>query len=475
MAVLDSSALQASLARPRLRTGSAIARIRASIFATDAVIIAAATLGAQLFRFSDLTASSDLFLGEVGVNYLTVTVGLAAVWLIALSMFRTRDARVLGVGDDEYRRVVLASISVFGVVAIVAYALQLEIARGYLAFALPAGIAALCLSRKIWRTWLAQQRSHGEYLSNVIVVGSPQETSGVVKQINATPKSGLRVVGTVSTPANAAETAKLLNASAVIIAGGLERDSLCARTLTWELEKHAIELIVPSPLSGIDQMRVQHRPAGSMPLMHVEMPKYSGLRRVAKRAFDIAAAALALVLLSPVFAIVAFLVKRHDGGPVFFKQERIGRNGVSFSIYKFRTMVTNAEALKAALLEHNEGAGPLFKMKHDPRITPLGAFLRRSSIDELPQLMNVLLGTMSLVGPRPGLPTEVADYERHTERRLLVSPGITGLSQVTGRSDLTWEQNVRFDLHYVENWSFGLDLAILGRTVKAVTRSSGAY
>ncbi|WP_053351339.1 sugar transferase [Leucobacter musarum] len=475
MAVLDSSALQASLERPRLQIGSGISRVRASILATDTVIIAAATLGAQLYRFSGLTIDSNLFIGQVGIDYLTVSVGLALVWSLALSLFRTRDARVLGVGDDEYRRVVLASVSVFGVIAILAYALQIEIARGYVAFALPAGVAALCISRKVWRTWLARQRSQGEYLSNVVVVGSPDEAAGVVSQINATPKSGLRVVGAVATPATAAQTAQLLNASAVIVAGGLERDSICARTLAWELEKHAIELIVPSPLAGIDQMRVQHRPAGSMPLMHVEMPRYSGVRRAAKRAFDIAAATLALIALSPVFAVVAYLVKRQDGGPVFFRQERVGRNGVSFSIFKFRTMVTNAEALKASLVEHNEGSGPLFKMKHDPRITPLGAFLRRSSIDELPQLMNVLLGTMSLVGPRPGLPNEVADYEQHTERRLLVSPGITGLSQVTGRSDLTWEQNVRFDLHYVENWSFGLDLAILGRTVKAVTRSSGAY
>lgn len=475
MAVLDSSALQASLERPRLRVGSGIARVRASIFVTDAVIIAAAVLGAQLFRFSELTVNSDVFIGQVGLDYLSITTGLALLWLGALSAFRTRDARVLGVGDDEYRRVALASVSVFGVIAIVAFALQLEIARGYLAFALPAGVIALCLSRKIWRTWLAHQRTQGEYLANVVVVGAPAEVDGVVAQINATPKSGLRVVGTVATPATAAQTAQLLNATAVIVAGGLDRDSLCARTLAWELEKHAIELIVPSPLAGIDQMRVQHRPAGSMPLMHVEMPKYSGVRRVAKRAFDVVAAALALVALSPVFAVVAYLIKRQDGGAVFFRQERIGRNGVSFSIFKFRTMVTNAEALKASLVEHNEGSGPLFKMKHDPRITPLGAFLRKSSIDELPQLMNVLFGTMSLVGPRPGLPNEVADYEQHTERRLLVSPGITGLSQVTGRSDLTWEQNVRFDLHYVENWSFGLDLAILGRTVKAVTRSSGAY
>ena len=475
MAVLDSSALQASLTRPRLQIASGIARVRASIFATDATIIAAATLGAQLFRFADLSSGSDLFIGQVGIDYLTISVGLAVVWLAALSIFRTRDARVIGVGDDEYRRVALASVSVFGVVAIASYALQIEIARGYLAFALPAGVAALCLSRKVWRTWLAHQRANGEYLSNVVVVGDALDTAGVVAQIDATPQSGLRVVGTVAGAATAAQTAKLLNASAVIVTGGLERDSLCARTLAWELEKFGIELILPSPLAGIDQMRVQHRPAGSMPLLHVQMPKYSGVRRLAKRVLDIVAAALGLLLLSPVFAVVAYLVKRQDGGPAFFSQERIGRNGVPFTIYKFRTMVTDAERLKADLQASNEGSGPLFKMKHDPRITPLGAFLRRLSIDELPQLINVLLGSMSLVGPRPGLPNEVAVYEEHTERRLLVSPGITGLSQVTGRSDLSWEQNVRFDLHYVENWSLGLDLAILGRTVRAVTRSSGAY
>ncbi|GAA1799514.1 sugar transferase [Leucobacter iarius] len=475
MAVLDSSALQASLERPRARAGTELFRVRAMVTGTDAVIVTTAALAAQLFRFAGVGPESNLPLGRVDIDYLTVSIALAVIWMASLALFRTRDARVLGVGDDEYRRVVLASISVFGVIAILAFALQIEIARGYLAVALPAGVAALCLSRKIWRTWLARQRANGDYLTDVVVVGESAETEAIVAKLDATPRSGLRVVGTTSNPEAVVSTASELGASAVIVAGSLAGGAQSVRTLGWELEKEAVELIVPSPLEGIDRMRVQHRPAGSLPLMHVEMPEYSGVRRSVKRVFDVTASALALLLLSPVLLVVAVLIKRQDGGPVLFRQERIGRNGVPFSILKFRTMVIDAEARKAALMVHNEGAGPLFKMKDDPRITPLGGFLRRSSIDELPQLLNVLGGSMSLVGPRPGLPTEVADYEDHTERRLLVRPGITGLWQVTGRSDLSWNEGVRLDLHYVENWTFGLDIRILFRTVRAVFRSSGAY
>lgn len=475
MAVLDPQALQARLERPRVRTATALSRVRAMVIATDAVIVALAVLGAQLFRFADPSLGTGLLVGRVDIDYLTVSIALITAWMVSLSAFKTRDPRVLGVGDDEYRRVVLASVSTFGVIAILAFTAQVEIARGYLAIAFPAGVLALCLARKLWRTWLGRRRAEGAYLTDVVVVGTPGDSDAIAAKIRATPHSGLRVVGTTECPRSVVETASRLDASAVIVAGSLPGGPSSVRALGWELEKEAIELIVPSPLEGIDRMRVQHRPAGTLPLMHVEMPEYSGLRRSLKRVFDVLAASCALLLLGPLFLVVAVLIKRQDGGPVFFRQERIGRNGTPFSILKFRTMVVDAEARKAALMDLNEGAGPLFKMKHDPRITPLGAFLRRSSIDELPQLVNVLLGSMSLVGPRPGLPAEVADYENHTERRLLVRPGITGLWQVTGRSDLSWQEGVRLDLHYVENWTLGLDFRILARTVRAVTRSSGAY
>ncbi|MGO2139917.1 MAG: sugar transferase [Leucobacter sp.] len=475
MVALDSTALQASLARPRLQLGADLTRVRAAILLTDAIIITAATFGAQLFRFGGPSVAPSLAVGATGIDYLIVSSVISVLWLVGLGAFRTLDLRVLGVGDQEYKGVVLASGATFVAVALVSFALQLEVARGYLAIAFPLGLGALLLSRKLWRTWIGGRRAKGDFLTSVIVLGDADETHGLVAKINGTPRSGLKVVGASDSVERIGHTAKALHASAVILAGGVWGEPLNARAVSWELEKHGLELIVPSPLVGIDQMRVQHRPAGSLPLMHVEMPEYSGARRVAKRAFDWVASGLGLIVLSPLFAVLAALIKLEDGGTVFFRQERIGRNGTPFSILKFRTMVPNAEALKAELADQNEGGGPLFKMRNDPRVTRLGRLLRRSSLDELPQLWNVFTGSMSLVGPRPGLPSEVAKYEEHVERRLLVSPGITGLWQVAGRSDLSWEQGVQLDLDYVENWTIGLDFSILARTVRAVTKSSGAY
>jgi len=183
----------------------------------------------------------------------------------------------------------------------------------------------------------------------------------------------------------------------------------------------------------------------------------------------------ALILLFPLMALLGAMIWLHDGGPALFTQVRVGKDGRVFRIYKFRTMVVDAEARKEQLIASNDSDGVLFKLRNDPRVTAVGAYLRRWSIDELPQLLNVLLGDMSLVGPRPALPGEAAKYADHVRRRLVVKPGLTGLWQVNGRSDLTWEESVRLDLRYVENWSFALDLQILWKTISVLTRRSGAY
>jgi exopolysaccharide biosynthesis polyprenyl glycosylphosphotransferase len=207
----------------------------------------------------------------------------------------------------------------------------------------------------------------------------------------------------------------------------------------------------------------------------MDHPEFTGARRLIKTAFDRACAASALVLLSPLLLAVAAIIRCSDGGPALFRQVRVGRDGRSFTLYKFRTMVLDAEERKHQLAELNETGAVLFKIRKDPRVTKVGARLRRWSVDELPQLLNVLRGDMSLVGPRPALPEEAARYGDHVRRRLAVQPGLTGLWQVNGRSDLSWEESVRLDLRYVENWSFVLDLQILWKTWSAVTRGSGAY
>jgi exopolysaccharide biosynthesis polyprenyl glycosylphosphotransferase len=254
-----------------------------------------------------------------------------------------------------------------------------------------------------------------------------------------------------------------------------ELSGMALRELAWELEKTGTSLCVAPAILDIGGPRTTIRPAAGLPLVYMDHPEFNGIPRVLKACFDRAFAFTALFLLSPLMAAIAVMIKVHDRGPVLFSQVRVGVDGRPFQIYKFRTMVADAEALKARLVEQNETGGVLFKIRDDPRITTVGAWLRRWSLDELPQLLNVLRGDMSLVGPRPALPDEADRYHTHVRRRLAVRPGITGLWQVNGRSDLPWEEAVRLDLRYVENWTFMLDLQILWKTWSAIGTGTGAY
>jgi exopolysaccharide biosynthesis polyprenyl glycosylphosphotransferase len=259
------------------------------------------------------------------------------------------------------------------------------------------------------------------------------------------------------------------------VAGQPQQGSDFIRTLGWQLEGAATELVLAARLVDIAGPRIHFRPVEGLPLIHVEIPQYDGLKHALKRTFDVTLSGLALIALLPLFAILAILVKHDSAGPVIFRQERVGRNGKTFSMRKFRSMVVEAEVLLEGLRDQNDGAGVLFKMRNDPRVTRVGAVLRRFSLDELPQLWNVFIGDMSLVGPRPPLAREVASYEDHVHRRLFIKPGLTGMWQVNGRSDLSWDEGVRLDLYYVENWSLTGDLIIMWRTVKVLTKPTGAY
>jgi exopolysaccharide biosynthesis polyprenyl glycosylphosphotransferase len=247
------------------------------------------------------------------------------------------------------------------------------------------------------------------------------------------------------------------------------------RELAWELEKTGTDLCVAPALLDVAGPRTTIRPVAGLPLLHVDHPEFTGTKQVIKDAFDKLVGLSALALTAPVFLFVTLIIRLDDGGPAFFRQTRVGRDGRGFTVYKFRTMVMDAEQRKAELAASNDHDGVLFKMRKDPRITKVGTWLRRWSLDELPQLLNVVRGDMSLVGPRPALPDEAARYGDYVRRRLVVKPGLTGLWQVNGRSDLSWEESVRLDLRYVENWSLVLDLQILWKTLSAVWRGSGAY
>jgi exopolysaccharide biosynthesis polyprenyl glycosylphosphotransferase len=287
-----------------------------------------------------------------------------------------------------------------------------------------------------------------------------------------TEVAGVPVVGDLS---DTADVVRRCGAETVAVLPSPEMNGLQLRQLAWELEKTGTDLCVAPALLDVAGPRTTIRPTAGLTLLHVDHPQLSGPRQVLKDLFDRCAAALALVLLSPLLIAIAAAIKFSDSGPALFTQTRVGKDGRVFKIYKFRTMVVDAEKRLAELRQQNEHDGVLFKMRRDPRITAVGASLRKWSLDELPQLFNVLLGEMSLVGPRPALPDETARYADHVRRRLVVKPGLTGLWQVSGRSDLSWDESVRLDLRYVENWSLALDLQILWKTIAVMLRGSGAY
>jgi exopolysaccharide biosynthesis polyprenyl glycosylphosphotransferase len=465
-------------------------RILRAVFWTDLVVLVAAFVGAFLLRFPGDAATGHSAYWVASVIAAPVVVVL---WMVLLTAFRTRDARIIGVGDDEYRRLLLASLVTGAVMSVVAFSGDFPVPRGFVAIAFPAALVLLVLGRKVWRTVLVRSRSRGGDLAEVLLVGELDDVRYVGRRIELTPGAGYRVHGVV-TDCAPSEVPVDLGGRAVPVLGGIDevlavahRTGVTAvvftgtvsggherlRRLGWQLEADGIELVVSSPLVDVSASRVHHRPVDGLPLMHVDRPEYT--RRPGKRMLDVVGAAIGLVLLSPVLAVIGLAIRLDDRGPVLFSQQRVGRGGEHFPIRKFRTMCVDAEARMADLAAHNEGAGPLFKLQHDPRVTRVGAFLRKTSLDELPQLWNVLVGQMSLVGPRPALPREVAVYEDFADRRLLVTPGITGLWQISGRSDLDWADGVRLDLHYVENWSFVHDVVILGRTIPSVLRSRGAY
>jgi exopolysaccharide biosynthesis polyprenyl glycosylphosphotransferase len=463
---------------------------------TDFVVITWAVIGTQIAWFGTLDAQLNIseYRGGFALSYTLVSVILILVWATFLAIFATRDSRVIGTGNNEYKRVIDATIRLFGIVAIVSFLLQLDLARGYIVLAFPVGSFALLASRWIWRQWLTAQRFRGLYSSRVLLVGSRVSVTSVARDLNRVPQAGYVVVGacvpgdtigeyllhTIPVSTNLDQLQATMNAvgaDTVVVTSSDELPPERIRELSWSLEPGRQHLVLAPSLTDVGGPRIHMRPVAGLPLIHVETPRYEGLKRFSKRAFDIASSAALILALSPVLAAVAVGVRLSTPGAVLFRQDRVGLNGKHFRMLKFRSMVVDAEQRLDALqgADRIEGNTVMFKMKNDPRVTKIGGFLRRFSLDELPQLFNVLGGSMSLVGPRPPLDREVAVYEHHVHRRFLVKPGITGLWQVSGRSNLSWEDTVRLDLYYVENWSITGDLIILWRTARAVVARDGAY
>ncbi|MEU8039109.1 sugar transferase [Streptosporangium sp. NPDC049078] len=478
----------------RRRTPGWVRKHRATAVAADTVCAALAGALALFVRFGEVTAYV--------FPYVVLSAALPVVWVCVVALNRAYEPRLIGLGSEEFQRILQCGFMLTAALAVCAYLSKIEVARGYVVLALPLTTLLTLLARYALRRSLHRRRARGGCMRRVVAVGHRAAITELVGRFRreryhgmevvaaCIPRGGMRdgesvpvvsrggmgdvagvpVLGDLSEVAFAVGR---VSADTVAVLACPEMDGVALRRLAWRLEKTHTDLIVAPALMEVAGPRITIRPAAGLPLLHVDHPEISGLRQVLKNLFDRVGAGLLLTALLPLLAGVAVAVRASGPGPVFFRQTRVGRDGAEFTIYKFRTMRADAEHRKIAL--SSDGPGLLFKIRNDPRVTPLGARLRRHSLDELPQLINVVLGHMSLVGPRPPLPEEVARYGDDVRRRLLVKPGMTGLWQVSGRSDLSWEESVRLDLRYVESWSLMLDLQILWKTWSAVARGAGAY
>jgi len=367
------------------------------------------------------------------------------------------------------------------------YLIRADISRAYAFVALPLGLLLIGFSRFGWRQWLYRERKKGKFLSKIIVIGSPQTSQSLAERLNKESYAGYQVVCQVSLPVSDETNTEfeawlnrldkeieIFNASAIAIDPGDDAPYEVIRQLSWRLEGRNLDLLISPGALDVAGPRLSVRPAAGLPLLHLDEAVLSRSQRASKRALDIIGSLLAIVLFSPVMATSALAVRFTSRGPVIYKQVRVGRAGETFTMFKFRTMQVDSESQINELRKHHEINDPMFKLANDPRVTKVGSFLRKWSLDETPQLFNVLGGSMSLVGPRPHPLDDVDRYEAEAFRRLALKPGMTGLWQVQGRSDLTWEQALQLDLHYVEKWSLESDIFLLARTIRAVLNRSGA-
>ncbi|WP_217899204.1 sugar transferase [Blastococcus mobilis] len=458
-------------------------RYAAGLIAFEVLAAAGAGASVVLTRAGGVQLSSSLFWAAIG---------LVPAWPLVLLAVGAYSERVFGTGSDEYRRVGRAGFILLAFAGFISYAAALDLSRALVVVAVPALTLVTLVGRYAARSQLRRLRARGRCTRRVVVVGRGGAVLELAARVRREHYAGLDVVALCVTPGDRARVAEVagvpvgglddvvslatrLGADTIAVTSASETAAQYLRQLSWQLEGTGMELLVAPGLIEVAGPRLHIRPFEGLPLLSVEQPRFEGWRRVVKGGIDRIAAALALLLLAPLLLGIALAVRTSSPGPALYRQERVGLNGRTFTMLKFRSMVVDADRQLGLLRDANISDGLLFKLREDPRVTPVGRWLRRLSLDELPQLLNVLGGSMSLVGPRPPLPVEVAQYDSSVSRRLLVKPGLTGLWQVSGRSDLPWEEAVRLDLRYVENWSLAVDLLILWKTGRAVLSRSGAY
>lgn len=444
-----------------------------------------------------ILATTLRFGDDMTWSYQALLALIPIAWVGALMMAGAYERRYLGLSGEEYRAVGRASVGLLAVLAVSAFLANVLLARLYVLYLLPVLFVGGLLVRHHLRNWLMRNRDRGRLMQRTVVLGRADAAAALLRSIQAEPQQGLKPVAAcvsgldadwearstiegvpvMGGPHDALAATDLYNAEVVAVASHPDLAGKSLRRLAWALEERGIELIVSPGLLDVAGPRLSIRPSPNLSLLHIERPAHARRSMLLKGVMDRAMAGMLLLALAPILIAIALAVRFGEGGrgPVLFRQRRVGVRGELFEIYKFRTMVLDAETHLASLAKLSDGNGVLFKMQDDPRVTRVGSILRRYSLDELPQLINVLKGDMSLVGPRPPLPAEVQQYEPDALRRLHVRPGMTGLWQVSGRSDLSWEESLRLDLRYVDNWSPVGDLHILFRTFRAITGGSGAY
>ncbi|HET7690647.1 MAG TPA: sugar transferase [Nocardioidaceae bacterium] len=400
---------------------------------------------------------------------------MVPVWVGALVIQDAYSRRQFARGTDEFKTVLKGSLVAAAAISMVAYLVNYDMSRGFYLLAFVIGTALLLVERGVVRTYVRRQRAQARLMHRVVVAGSDVSVAELERVLSKNPGLGYQLVGACGVGEDPVEACRLVDADTLIVTGGSLSSSQELRRIGWELDDTSIDLIVVPSLMDVAGPRIHTRPVAGLPLMHIEPPQVARAMKWGKAFFDRLGSLLLILVLSPIFVGVALAVRLESGGPVFYRHRRIGLRGHEFGVWKFRSMVVDADQRQQELRAQCDADVVLFKLKDDPRVTRVGRFIRRYSLDELPQLFNVLLGDMSLVGPRPQVAEEVAAYDDSAHRRLLVRPGITGLWQVSGRSHLTWEESVRLDLSYVDNWSMMGDIVILAKTVRAVLRHDGAY
>ncbi|MBK9738982.1 MAG: sugar transferase [Actinobacteria bacterium] len=421
------------------------------------------------------------------LSYVSLVVIVIAAWMLVLVLRGAYDTRILGVGSEEFKRVVSATATVFGAVAIVVFALKLDLSRGFVLITFAVGLLLLLSVRWGLRSWLRHERRYGHYLHRTVVIGAEPAKTEIVDMLDRDPVAGFTVVDEVAEPPADIDAAgldawldevmtriSLEDADTVAVAGSPAMGQQVVQRLAWRLEGPRVDLLVAPNVGDVAGPRVTMRMAADLPLLHLDEPHLTGPKRAIKRTLDIVAGVLLLVLFLPFMVFAAIGTKLSSRGPMLYWQERVGRGGQIIKIAKFRTMAVGSDTKREQVIGNPDEA-ILDRYRGDPRITGFGRILRRWSIDEMPQVFAVIAGSMSLVGPRPVLVDEMPLLGDADHRRHLTKPGLTGLWQVSGRKTVDWDERMRLDLDYVEHWSPALDLVIVAKTVKAVLVGDGAY